>query len=156
MGGFKAGGVLGVGGWGSQKGLSQSRSWLGFFAPLVEGSGEYWLSQNRASLGLGGEGKDQELSSRDSLLGEGGAWTAALPTGAGLGLVQGLRQQSSGSPCSVGGPLGGQGRPSLEGIGGALGGRGAVILIIRLFLSTSSRHCIGMVEAADFLRKCGW
>lgn len=47
------------------------------------------------------------------------------------------------APPTGGGPMGGQGLPALEGTGGALGGRG-----ICLFLSTSSRHCTGILEEA--------
>lgn len=98
---------------------------------------------------------DQLLSSRELMRWGGGSVTAGLPTGAGRGMGQGFCQQSSlkpsrrlgGAAAAMGGPVGGQGRPALEGSGGALGGRGTVTLTV-WFFSTSSRHCTGTVEAA--------
>lgn len=113
-----------------------------------------------ASLGLGGLGKDLELSSREAWFRGGGGRTteqALLPPRASSEqLCEGQRplyQQSSfrlsGSRVP-GGPLtGGQGRPEHEGSGGALGGRGTGARVTGwLFFSTSSRHWIGTVEAA--------
>lgn len=92
-------------------------------------------SQNMASLGLGGLGKDRELSSREAWFRGGGGRTTeqvSLPTRASpeqLWEGQGpLYQQSSlrlsGSRVPDGPQIGGQGRPEHEGSGGALGGRG--------------------------------
>lgn len=92
-------------------------------------------SQNMASLGLGGLGKDRELSSREAWFRGGGGRTTeqvSLPTRASpeqLWEGQGpLYQQSSlrlsGSRVPDGPPAGRQGRPEHEGRGGALGGRG--------------------------------
>lgn len=117
-------------------------------------------SQNMASLGFGGLGKDRELSSREAWFwGGGGRKTeqVSLPTRASPGHLwegQGpLYQQSSlrlsGSRVPDGPPTGGQGRPEHEGSGGALGGRGTDTRgTVLLFFSTSSRHWIGTVEAA--------
>lgn len=117
-------------------------------------------SQNMASLGFGGLGKDRELSSREAWFwGGGGRKTeqVLLPTRASPGHLwegQGpLYQQSSlrlsGSRVPDGPPAGGQGRPEHEGSGGALGGRGTDTRgTVLLFFSTSSRHWIGTVEAA--------
>lgn len=118
-------------------------------------------SQNMASLGFGGLGKDRELSSREAWFwGGGGRKTeqGSLPTRASPGHLwvgQGpLYQQSSlrlsGSSVPDDPPGGRQGRPELEGSGGALGGRGTDTrgTARLLFFSTSSRHWTGTVEAA--------
>ncbi len=83
-------------------------------------------SQNRASLGRGGLGKDQELSSSELMRRRGLRRRPGLPSGAGRGMGQGS-----------------WGSSGAEGSGGALGGRGT-----QLFC-TSSRHCTGTVEAAE-------
>lgn len=121
-------------------------------------------SQNMASLGLGGLGKDRELSSREAWFRGGGGRTTeqvSLPTRASpeqLWVGQGpLYQQSSlrlsGRRVPDGPPAGGQGRPEHEGSGGALGGRGtdARGTAWLLFFSTSSKHWTGTVEAAYYL-----
>lgn len=118
-------------------------------------------SQNMASLGFGGLGKDRELSSREAWFwGGGGRKTeqVSLPTRASPGHLwvgQGpLYQQSSlrlsGSRVPDDPPGGRQGRPELEGSGGALGGRGTDTrgTVRLLFFTTSSRHWTGTVEAA--------
>lgn len=117
-------------------------------------------SQNMASLGLGGLGKDRELSSREAWFRGGGGSTTekgSLPSRASpeqLWVGQGpLYQQSSLRLSGSGGPdrtpAGGQGRPEHEGRGGAPGGRGAARETgWWVFFSTSSRHCTGTVEAA--------
>lgn len=111
-------------------------------------------SQNMASLGLGGLGKDRELSSREAWFKGGGGRTTeqvSLPRSRAspeqLWEGQGpLYQQSSlrlsGSRVPEGPQTGGQGRPEHEGSGGALGGRGADTrgMAWWLFFSTSSRH----------------
>lgn len=125
-------------------------------------------SQNMASLGLGGLGKDRELSSRDAWFRGGGGSTTeqvSLPTRASpeqLGEGHGpLYQQSSlrlsGSRVPEGPTVGGQGRPEQEGSGGALGGRGTEARETKwlLFFSTSSRHWIGTVEAARQRKRDG-
>lgn len=119
-------------------------------------------SQNMASVGLGGLGKERELSSREAWFRGGGGSTTAqvsLPTNASTRQLwegQGpLYQQSSLRLSGRGGPAGppiaGRGRPEQEGTGGALGGRGtgARITVRLLFFSTSSRHWTGTVEAAE-------
>lgn len=91
-------------------------------------------SQNSASVGLGGLGKDLELSSREAWFSGGGGRTTeqeSLPNPASpeqLWDGQGpLYQQSSfrlsGSRVPDGLPTGGHGRPEHDGSGGALGGR---------------------------------
>lgn len=86
-----------------------------------------------ASLGLGGLGKDLELSSKEAWLRGGGGRTTeqvSLPIRASAEQVwvgQGpLYQQSSfrlsGSRVPDGQPTGGHGRPEHDGSGGALGG----------------------------------
>lgn len=118
-------------------------------------------SQNMASLGFGGLGKDRELSSREAwFCGGGGRKTeqVSLPTRAspehlweGQGpLYQQSSRRLSGSSVPDGPTGGGQGRPEHEGSGGALGGRGADTrgTVWLLFCSMSSRHWIGTVEAA--------
>lgn len=118
-------------------------------------------SQNMASLGFGGLGKDRELSSREAWFRGGGGSTteqASLPTRPSPEQLWGghgpLYQQSSlrlsGSRVPDGQPVGGQGRPEHEGSGGALGGRGTDGRGTGgwLFFSTSSRHWTGTVEAA--------
>lgn len=90
-------------------------------------------SQKRVSLGLGGLGKDLELSSMEAWLrGGGGKTTEAVsfPTKAspehccvGHGpLYQRSSLKMSGGKVLVGPTTGGQGRPEQEGRGGALGG----------------------------------
>lgn len=119
-------------------------------------------SQNMASLGFGGLGKDRELSSREAWFwGGGGRKTeqVSLPTRAspeqpreGQGpLYQQSSLRLSGSRVLDCPPAaGGQGRPEQDGSGGALGGRGTDTrgTVWLLFFSTSSRHWIGTVEAA--------
>lgn len=124
-------------------------------------------SQNMASLGFGGLGKDRELSSREAWFRGGGGRTTeqvsppTRPSPEQLGEGQGpLYQQSSfrlsGSKVPDGPPIGGQGRPEHEGSGGALGGRGTDARgTAWLFFSTSSRHWIGSVEAAEERERSG-
>lgn len=119
-------------------------------------------SQNIASLGLGGLGKDLELSSNDAWLrGGGGRTTEQVSPPTRVSAEQcceghgRLYQQSSlrlsGSGALDGTPAGGQGRPEQDGSGGALGGRGTDTRGTGwlLFFSTSSRHCTGTVEAPE-------
>lgn len=84
-----------------------------------------------ASLGLGGLGKDLELSSKEAWFKGGGGRTTEWASSEQLSEGQGpLYQQSSfrlsGNRVPDGPPTGGQGRPEHEGSGGALGGRGIV------------------------------
>lgn len=115
-----------------------------------------------ASLGLGGLGKDLELSSKEAWFRGGGGKTTeqvSLPmrTFPELGWEgQGpLYQQSSfrlsGSRVPDEQPTGGHGRPRHDGRGGALGGRGTGARGTGwwLFFSTSSKHWTGTVEAAS-------
>lgn len=88
-----------------------------------------WPSQNMASLGLGGLGKERELSSSEAwFCGGGGRKTeqasppcrASPPVAAPQRPGHGPLYQQSSRRLS-----GGQGRPEQDGSGGALGGRGA-------------------------------
>lgn len=106
-------------------------------------------SQNMASLGLGGLGKERELSSREAWFRGGGGSASPEPLWEGQGPSY---QQSSRRLSGSGGPAGGQGRPEHEGSGGALGGRGADSRgpgCCLLFFSTSSRHWTGTEEAGE-------
>lgn len=119
-----------------------------------------WPSQNIASLGLGGLGKERELSSSEAwFCGGGGRKTeqasppcrASPPRAARPG--HGPLYQQSSRRLS-----GGQGRPEQDGSGGALGGRGADTRgtvwwwcwwVLLLFFSTSSRHWTGTVAVTS-------